>query len=88
MGVGGTSHRQSIPEVAILRHKIDSSGTTSQIILKANNRCKEVAEQRVLMYSLVARGSAEQRVRKAAVKKKRKRNSMKMTVGFRIVICI
>ena len=84
MGVGGTSHRQSMPEVPILRHKIDSSGTTSQIILKANNRCKE-GEQLALMYFLDARGNMEPKVKRVVVR--RKMRSLRM-MEVCVIFCL
>ncbi len=60
----------NLMEEGAVSNRIDSNGTTNKVmVLKANNRCMEV-EQRVSMYSLVARGSVAQKARKAVVRKR------------------
>ena len=52
-------------------HRVDISRTIHKVMLKANMLKIKWGEQRASMYSLVAKGNAGQKVRRAAVRKKR-----------------
>ena len=67
--------------------RVDISRTTKKVVLmlKVNIQKRKWGEQRASMYSLVAKGNAGQKVRRAAVRKKR--TFMKM-MGVSVLLCI
>ena len=71
----------------VVSNRIDSNGTTTKVMLKANNRCMEV-EQRVSMYSLVGRGNVAQKARRAVVRKRTSLLRMIMVSHFCLLTLI